>query len=298
MAQTGRFAGPLLDLYRSLKRASTDDLRGREVSDSLCDLVTACLEFLNASCAIVKLNSRVTDKTYVSYTGKEDRSLLSRPINREFFERDSRVVRRNWQAWNEGRRLSDAETRRLTYTMAMAYFVAVEFFDRNNKKAPATYFECLIGHLFAKALGVNPTKKVTLNAGGTRVRLTMDFLFDLGKQRSKVHLPVKTSTRERVVQAWAHQRLLDAAFGRGTYKGILVVFSETKLDLQTREVVEICVPDQWLAYQMLLAHMERIYYFDTPRRYADLAAANDNIDLKQFTESFREIEAVLNNPQT
>src|SRR4051812_27173932 len=41
-----------------------------------------------------------------------------------------------------------------------------------------------------------------------------------------------------------------------------LVYSETKLDLQKREFVEIGVPDQWLAYLCHLAVMGRIYYFN------------------------------------
>jgi hypothetical protein len=143
-----------------------------------------------------------------------------------------------------------------------------------------------VGHLFARVIGVNPTREVTLPLVGLSPRMTMDFIFDVGEGRPKIHLPVKTSTRERVVQAWAYQRLLDAAFGHAKYRGILVVHSETKLDLRSREVIEICVPDQWLAYQRLLSKMDRIYYFDIPNRYAQLAAKfPDDIPLRQFSKN-------------
>ena len=117
--------------------------------------------------------------------------------------------------------------------------------------------------------------------------MTMDFLIDMGKDVPKIHLPVKMSTRERVVQAWAHQRLLNAAYGNGSYRGIMVLFAETKLDSRSLEVVEICVPDQWLAYQSLLAQMESIYYFDVPVRYRELTTQYpDVIAIKPFQEFF------------
>ena len=154
----------------------------------------------------------------------------------------------------------------------------------------------MIGHLFARELGINPTKKITLPVAGKVARMTMDFLFDLGDGKPKVHLPVKLSTRERVVQAWSHQRILDAAFGHGRYRGILVVHSETKLNLKNREVVEICVPDQWLVYQTLLATMDRIYYFDMPERYARLAEEFPVMPLKLFPDFFTEKDKVLTAP--
>jgi hypothetical protein len=164
----------------------------------------------------------------------------------------------------------------------------MELFDRQNKKAPATYFECLIGHMFARELGVNPQKQASIRVQGRSVRLTMDFLF-AGQSGRQIHLPVKMSTRERVVQAWAHQRILDSAHGENVFRGIMVLFSETKLDSRTREVVEICVPDQWLVYQTLLSKMERIYYFDVPCRYKTLTESfPEVIQIKQFGEFFKE----------
>lgn len=122
----------------------------------------------------------------------------------------------------------------------------------------------------------------------------MDFLFDMGGDRRKVHVPVKMSTRERVVQAWAHQRLLEAAYGAEKYRGVMVLFSETKLNSKNLEVVEICVPDQWLAYQTHIAHLDRIYYFDVPARYQALTDAfPEVITIKPFGEFFTEREEVL-----
>jgi len=74
----------------------------------------------------------------------------------------------------------------------------------------------------------------------------------------------------------------------------MVVFGETKLDSRSHEVVEICVPDQWLAYQALLAQMHRIYYFDPPVRYCQLANQfPDLIKLRPFAEFFTERASVL-----
>jgi hypothetical protein len=49
----------------------------------------------------------------------------------------------------------------------------------------------------------------------------------LGDGKNRIHLPVKTSTRERVIQAWAHQRVLDGVYGVGRFKGVLVALAET-----------------------------------------------------------------------
>ena len=73
-----------------------------------------------------------------------------------------------------------------------------------------------------------------------------------------------------------------------------MLFSETKLDSRSLKVVEICVPDQWLVYQSLLARMDRIYYFDIPVRYQKLMQQFPNlISIKQFGEFFSERGKIL-----
>jgi hypothetical protein len=281
-----RAAGPLSEPYSCLQREAEKDLKSAETAACLSTLISVSLQFLADKCRTVPLESKVPGKKFQAFATKMKPGALSRPVNLDLFVTAPDEIAKQWIAWSEGSHRS-AGTEKLSYTMGTAYAVASDLFDRNNKKGPATYFETLVGHLFARTTETNPTRQVRLPLVGRSVQMTMDFLFDLGPHRLKIHVPVKTSTRERVVQAWAHQRLLDAAYGHMQYRGILVVHSETKLDLQSREVVEICVPDQWLAYQRLLSKMDRIYYFDIPNRYAQLAKEfPDDIPLKQFSAFF------------
>jgi len=286
-----RSAGPLTAPYLKLKAEAHHDLGSTATNDAIIQLVLIALHFLSSDCSTVPLKSRVPGKQYHSYALKTNTSAISRPVNESLFEPAESVISTQWKNRST---LTSGELTKMVYTMATAYSVASDLFDRNNKKGPATYLEQLIGHIFACELGKNPTKNATLPLDkGIKVRMTMDFIFDLGKNRPKVHLPVKSSTRERVVQAWAHQRLLDKAYGDGVYKAILVIHSETKLDLRTLEVVEIAVPDQWLAYQSLLATMERIYYLDPPDRYLALSKKYPIIQLRQFGDFFSECKDLL-----
>ena len=294
MTPIHRESGPLREPYERLKKLAAEDFGGRETADQIIHLVRISMTFLNEMAVPVPLISKVPGKNYIAFALKSDPEKLSRPINRDLFISDLATIDAQWKAWKID--CASVPLSTLTYTLAIAYCAASELFDRNNKKGPATYFELLVGHLFAREIGVNPTRKVKIRINDRDVRLTMDFLFTLKNGITHVHLPVKMSTRERVVQAWAHQRLLDSAFGHSSYRAILVVFSETKLDLRKREVVEICVPDQWLAYQTHLAFMDRIYYFDVPTRYRTLALESPNIRLKQFGEFFIEKDAVLLSP--
>ncbi|MFH0351110.1 MAG: hypothetical protein ACHBMF_04135 [Chromatiales bacterium] len=277
--------------YEEAKRQCIADWMGARSGEAILHLAIMSLQFLIKKCKPIDLVSRVPGKQYFSF---KKANVVARPANKELFELNPEVVTQLWKKWI-AETIGAIEFAKLTYTIALAPCLAMEIFDRQNK-GPATFFECYIGHLFAKSVGVNPTRSVRLPVHNRNVLMTMDFLFDMGEKRRKVHLPVKMSTRERVVQAWAHQRLLDAAYGDGTYRGIMVLFSETKLDSRSLEVVEICVPDQWLAYQGLLAHMDRIYYFDVPVRYQALTDQHPNvIVIKPFGEFFTEREAVVHS---
>ena len=280
----------LRNAYIGVKKACHSDWRSDAASQAIINLVVTSLQFLAEQCERINLNSSVPGKNYISFVRN---NVISRPANRDFFVFDSQVIRRDWQSWLNGN-LNTENFGRMSYTVALAPCLAMELFDRNNKKGPATFFECMIGHVFARLLSIEPTKRAELSVSGRSVRMTMDFLFETADGSLNIHLPVKMSTRERVVQAWAHQRLLDSAYGSGRYKGIMVLFSETKLDSRSHKVVEICVPDQWLVYQTLLSKMDRIYYFDMPVRYQDLTNAFPSIiQIKPFQKFITETRSVV-----
>lgn len=279
--------------YEAAKKSCKATYNSKGTAAAIDTLVGISLKFLKDKCKQVPLISLVPGKEYFSFQSSDGKSSLSRPVNAAHFNNDLDEVSKQWKAWRNKEALADDDLRKMIYTVAIGPCAAMEIFDKGNKKGPATYFECLIGHIFSEAFNVEPTKKASLPVEGKKVRLTMDLLFDL-KGGSKIHMPVKMSTRERIVQAWAHQRLLDAAYGPGTYKGFMILFSETKLDSKSKEVVEICVPEQWLAYQVLLSQMTRIYYFDIPDKYAKLAAEHPTvIHIKNFETFFAEKAELL-----
>lgn len=252
--------------YEEVKASSRKSARSHDTANAIHDLAVDALRFLADECYAMPLNSQVEGKEYEAFVHER---VTSRPVNTSLFVAEAEAFDEMWQQWRAGG-LGEDERTKLFYTAGLTPGLAMELFNRQNRKGPATYFESLVGFIFADMLGVNPQRHETLSINGRQVRLTMDFIFrpEVGE---RVHLAVKMSTRERVVQAWAHQHLLAAAFAKEAYRGILVAFAETKMDSVSREVVEICVPDQWLAYQRFLARMDTIYYFDPPERYIRLA---------------------------
>ena len=176
------------------------------------------------------------------------------------------------------------------YTIAYSVFAAHDVYSV-GRKASATFFEILIGHIIGRALGVSPRRKVRVPESGAE--LPTDYVFDPGPGSRKIHLPIKTSTRERAVQAWVHQLVLERIFGTGQYRGILVVAAETKQDSHTGEVIEICVPKQLQMFQSRVAEISRIYYLDPPQPYLALANEFPRVEVRSFGGVFADLQELL-----
>jgi hypothetical protein len=235
----------------------------------------------------IQLTSRVAGKRYFGFR----REAQSRPINEALYVDEGDAFNRLLRGFRSGfRSATGDEIVRSAYTTAYSVFAANDVYGV-GRKASATFFEILIGHIVARAVGVSPRKKVRIPESGAD--LPTDYVFDPGPNSRKIHLPIKTSTRERAVQAWVHQLVLDRIFGTGAYRGVLVVSAETKGDSKTGEVIEICVPRQLQMFQSRVAEISRIYYLDPPQVY--LALANDfpRVEVKSFGEAFQELQALL-----
>jgi hypothetical protein len=95
-----------------------------------------------------------------------------------------------------------------------------------------------------------------------------------------------------VIQVWAHQRVLDGVFGTGRFLGTPVILAETKTDATKKEVIEICLPEQWRIYQMHIAQLKRIYYLDVPATYVKLNDVFPPITVKSFGHFFFEADTL------
>jgi hypothetical protein len=215
----------------------------------------------------VNLDSKVDRKSYTSFETKGKR--LSRPINTELFHDDDRAVARLLRQLLKGDRggiCADDITRTL-YTVAISFCAARDLTSDRDRKTQGTFFEYLCGAVMEATLGISPVRKLPVLNLDLKGDLPTDLVFDLGNEKPKFHLPVKTSTRERIIQVWAHQRVLDGVYGVGRFLAIPLVLTETKLDTRRREVVEICLPWQWRLYQMHIASLWNVCYFDIPEPY-------------------------------
>jgi len=235
------------------------------------------------------LISRVQGKSYFSF---EENGKLTRPVNADLFQNTSDGIGRFVDALREVRvtDLPPEEITRACYTIAMGFSCVVDLKKQGDQKTPGTFFEYFVCHLFARQLGIEPKTRIDVLNLDRPASLPTDWIFDLGVDQPKFHLPVKTSTRERVIQVWAHQRVLDGVYGHGRFLGTLACLAETKLGHRKLEVVEICLPGQWRIYQLFIAQMHRVYYLDVPNAYERLNHVFPRIRVRPFGEFFHEAQ--------
>jgi hypothetical protein len=276
--------------YEQLKRISVVSLGGAAVADLISEMALRARSILQRTKRVQLISA--TGKNYFSFRGAEQ----SRPVNSALYQNGEREFARMLRSFRAGlpRNDSNAVTR-TTYSIAYSVFAAHDV-NKVGRKASATFFEILVGRIVARALGSPPRKKVLLPESSTDdpAYLPTDYLFDPGPQSRKIHLPIKTSTRERAVQAWVHQLVLERIFGTGKFRGVLVVASETKRDTQSGEVIEICVPRQLQMFQARVTEMSRVYYLDPPRAYLELAVGDPRLEVKAFGHALTELPQLLN----
>lgn len=279
-----------LSAYKELQKHFMSDVKGDKNGALITEIATDSIGFLKEQ-GQSELKSLIPNKNYFAFSkGKK----ISRAVNRELFLEDID----DWQGFLDSinykatTRIEPLLATKLVYTVAISFCCFIDLTKEGDQKTPGTFFEYLIGHLFAKRLAMNPTKELEVLNLDMKTTLPTDFIFNLGPEKPKFHLPVKTSSRERVIQVWAHQRVLDGVYGTGRFLGTPVILAETKSDKRKREVIEICLPDQWRIYQMHIAQLKRIYYLDVPAAYRKLNEVFPRIAVKSFGDFFREVDAL------
>lgn len=248
--------------------------------------------------------SKVPGKNYFVFKkATSSESFVSRPVNEALFSDDLESVRLLFDTLDAGfspddlrRRLNSWSVELLQktlYSMTIAFCCAIDIQKSGDRKTPGTFFEYVVAYMFSRRLRINPVRRVEITSQGTKISLPTDFIFDPGPQHRKFHVPAKTSTRERIIQVWAHQRVIDGTLGQGRFLGTPVIMTETKLDKEKLEVIEICLPLQWQIYQAHISQLTRIYYLDVPQPYVALNDVMPPIKVRPFAEFFLESESLV-----
>lgn len=277
----------LLIKYDELRTCAQSKYFSVQVTDLLSAIYRESLELLG-SVKMINLKSHVENKQYFAF-GSDKK--YSRAINSGLYEPDIN----KWLDFTKALRKNNLNSynvdslQKILYSLAISFCACIDLIKNGDQKTPGTFFEYFVAYLYCWRTGVQPQNSIQiLNIDKENAWLPTDLIFNLGTKQRKFHVPVKTSTRERSIMLWAHQKLLDGVYGTGHFLGTPVILAETKTDKSKKEVVEICVPDQWRLYQMYIAKLNRIYYFDMPSTYEKLNWENPALFVKPFSEFFFE----------
>jgi len=230
-----------------------------------------------AETAIARLAENATCRLQAGKYGKEywvysANGNLSRPYLPTLFIDTPAEFRRRWEAVvsaiSADNRLilaDETEVNCVLYTAIMAYSICFDLWNPGARKTPGTYFEMLIGSIMGTILP-NHTRTKFVSLPNQTENVSTDIVFKEGRRNIGLVIPVKITTRERIVQPYAHQRILDSVFGPNQYRSILLCASELQRNGED-DVNEICVPGTIRLFQSHLARMSGIHYLDPPLRY-------------------------------
>lgn len=223
---------------------------------------------------------------------------VSRPVRPDIFISDSNKFIRAYDELNSLLKSSmdwDQQTataaNAATYTSVMSIACCFDLWQRSSRKTPGTFFEIFMASLLQQVIPAAAfTKHIPLEAllhapdvtgedgavsslnqteeDAEKSSVSTDLVIGAPSGKGGIVIPLKITTRERIVQPFAHQRILDAAFGEGSYKSMIVCISETQLDEKTQSVKQVCVPGTVKLFQKYLAPVSALYYCDIPQRYA------------------------------
>jgi len=271
------------------------------ITDIFIEINRLCQNEINTMNRIpLTSNATARGKNYIVFAPAQG-GKQSRPVNIDLYNEGSSLdAAGNSKVdvfWTnvKNQSISTQSARDITtaiYVIAMNYCCCADLVDGIKRNA-GDYFEKLIGHLYSRHLNVAPSTQMrAVELDGESIALPTDYIYNLGEGKPKFHVPVKTSTRERVVEVWAQQRILDGAFGVGRFISLLTCIGETNLE-KNMSVGITCVPNQWINYQLFVSQIKRAYYLDVPEKYNELNNRFPRIHVKEFGEFFHESDELF-----
>ncbi len=284
--------------YDQLKALTSTSFLNPAITDLFKEINDLCLSEVSRMTQLpITSTATAAGKNYVVFQLAGGKRIYSRPVNIDLYNAGlgntpSGLSLAN-TFWDNIKLQTidrqNAHTLTVTlYTICMNYCLCADLVN-GVKDNSGNFFETLVGHLYSMHLNVAPTNQMNaVELDGESISVPTDFIFDLGPNRPKFHVPAKTSTRERCVEVWAQQRILDGAFGVGRFICLLTCIGETNFKSSDLSVQLTCVPNQWINYQLFISQIKRAYYLDVPGKYDDLNNRFPKIHVKEFGEFFHE----------
>lgn len=287
--------------YDEMKNLFSTNPLNEKITDKFKEINNLCQIKINALTQIpITSRSTAIGKNYIVFSNAKHK--YSRPVNIDLYNAGCAVnssgVNIIDEFWANVRShcIDSQDAHTITaalYAICMNYCCCADLVN-GVKSNSGDYFEKLVGHLYSMHLNVTPINQMNaVELDGESISLPTDFIFDLGAGKPKFHIPAKTSTRERVVEVWAQQRVLDGAFGVGRFLCLLTCIGETNFYKNDMSVALTCVPNQWINYQLFISQIKRAYYLDVPGKYDELNHRFPRIHVKEFGEFFHESSKLI-----
>lgn len=246
--------------------AASDYQGGMPVLNHIGHMAHHCASLLEKSAP--QLLGRCDGKDYHAFRAG---SKLSRPVQLPLLIRHPQRLRSRWSAMCRAARpqeqrydMPQEDINVVLYSVSMAFALCYDLWRPSSRKTPGTFLEIVVGSLLQVVIpGKRRIAHVPLG-GGEMVSTDIAFVDRDGSKGLVV--PVKITTRERIVQPFAHQRILDSVFGEHSFRSVLVCVSEMQRK-RDEGANAICVPGTIRLFQRHLAALSGLYYLDPPERY-------------------------------
>lgn len=276
---------------KKLYDAKREDDRGQALEAALA-VGKLCLETLAREAVLDNYGNFRGANGPVPYHAATYLDSVSRPYLDGLFTADPATFEAEGQEFAAdmvARRSNPQLHARVIYTVMTAFSLCFDLWKPGSRKTPGTFFEVLIGsaaiHRFP---GVTLSKHVKIEdvpgddvdalvdvdgAEGDAVEalkgdsVATDLVLTREAGDRAAVIPLKITTRERIVQPFAHQRILSSAFG-DKYASFIACISEVQRDGVTTSVKQVCVPGTVALFQKHMAAVNGLYYADVPERYA------------------------------
>lgn len=222
---------------------------------------------------IIEHPRRGLDKEYIVFGSPDSPEGVTRPIRSDLFIPDASEYASAWNAMVSTMGTEDlnvASANAALYTCIQSFAGVYDLYKRGARKTPGTFFEIMVGSLLSEITGSSRGKQVTLNVGGESVTIPTDIYFE----DYNLVVATKTSSRDRIIQPWSHQLLLDRIterIGYPPFTSILCLVGEVQLGkTEEKPCYQVCVPNQVKLYQEHVAKLAGLYYLDPPAAYLAL----------------------------
>ncbi len=230
------------------------------------------------------------EKDFVVLTETGTEQPFSRGLNLGLWIEDSELVRQGWERFSaalfEARSSGSAsltgftrdEVDRLLYTAVVGFGAVNDIIRGGNRGGPGSYFEMVMGPTLELLTGRKEQGGPTLPIPGSDLTETIpiDITFPGASDDTSLAVPTKISTRERISQAYVHQRMLEV-LQPGRWRTILCVANENNRLRQKgagstatpsgHRLVDTLVPGTIVQYRRYISTISTIYYLDPPQPY-------------------------------